>query len=278
MRQIVNANLQRYWDWRAVGNFSGGGTGTGLVVAAALAWATGAPSMLALVAGLGFVGLGLLFVWFEIGRPWRAINVFFHPHTSWMTREALLGPPLMAAGAAALFLDFRFVFLAALFAAGYLYCQARMLHASRGIPAWCQKELPLLIVATGLAEGTGLYLVIAEPSAAMIAAALLAGIFREVVREIYRRGLIQSKAPAGTLAWFSLPAENVLSAGRLASIIFLALALIGWRTAALGGLLAVVTGWGLKFMLITRAAYLRGPILQHTPVRGQGPSHVIVPS
>jgi phenylacetyl-CoA:acceptor oxidoreductase subunit 2 len=184
----------------------------------------------------------------------------------------------MVSGAAALFLDFRFVLLAAVCAVGYLYCQARMLHASRGIPAWCQKELPLLIVATGLAEGTGLYLVIAEPSVGMIAAALLAGVFREVVREIYRRGLIQSKAPAGTLAWFSLPAENVLSAGRLASIIFLALALIGWRTAVLGGLLAVVTGWGLKYLLITRAAYLRGPILQHTPVRGRGPSSVIVPS
>ena len=88
-----------------------------------------------------------------------------------------------------------------------------MLHASRGIPAWCQKELPLLIVATGLAEGTGLYLVIAQPSAVMIAAALLAGILREIVREAYRRGLILAKVPVGTLAWFSLPAENVLSAG-----------------------------------------------------------------
>jgi len=277
MKQVVNANLQRYWDWRALGNFSCGGTGTGLVIAAALAWATGAQSILALLVGLGFVGLGLLFVWFEIGRPWRAINVFFHPRTSWMTREALLGPPLMASGAAALFLDFRFVLLAALFAAGYLYCQARMLHASRGIPAWCQKELPLLIIATGLAEGTGLYLLVGETSRVMIAAALLAGLFREVVREAYRRGLIRSKAPAGTLAWFSLPAENVLSAVRLTSIILLALALIGWRTAALGGLLAVVTGWGLKYLLITRAAYLRGPILQHTPVRGRGPSSVVVP-
>lgn len=278
MKQIVNPTLQRYWDWRAAGNFICGGTGTGLVIATALAWAAGVSSWLTLFVGLGFVGLGLLFVWLEIGRPWRAINVFFHPHTSWMTREALLGPPLMAAGAAALFLDFRFVVLAALFAAGYLYCQARMLHASRGIPAWCQKELPLLVVATGLAEGTGLYLVIAKASPVMIAAALAAGILREIVREAYRRGLIRAKAPAGTLAWFSRPAENALSAGRLAAIILLMLALAGWPFAALGGLLALVTGWGLKYMLITRAAFNSGPILPHTPVRGRESSRIVAPS
>jgi len=112
----------------------------------------------------------------------------------------------------------------------------------------------------------------------MIAAALAAGVFREVVRDIYRRGVIEEKAPAGTLAWFSLPVENILSAARLASILFLALALSGWRTAALGGVLALVTGWGLKLMLITRAAFLRGPILKHTPVRGREQSHIVVPS
>lgn len=278
MKQAVNASLQHHWDWRAAGNFICGGTGTGLVIASALAWATGVSSWLTLFVGLGFVGLGLLFVWLEIGRPWRAINVFFHPHTSWMTREALLGPPLMAAGAAALFLDFRFVVLAALFAAGYLYCQARMLHASRGIPAWCQKELPLLIIATGLAEGTGLYLLLGVPSKVMITAALAAGVFREIVREAYRRGLLRAKAPAGTLAWFSRPAENALSAGRLAAIILLMFALAGWPIAALGGLLALVTGWGLKFMLITQAAFNRGPILPHTPVRGRESSRIVVPS
>lgn len=278
MRQAVNASLQRHWDWRAAGNFICGGTGTGLVIATALAWANGASSGLALFVGLGFVGLGLLFVWLEIGRPWRAINVFFHPHISWMTREALLGPPLMASGAAALFIDFRFVVIAALFAAGYLYCQARMLHASRGIPAWCQKELPLLIVATGLAEGTGLYLVIADASTLMILAALAASTFREAVREIYRRGLIRAKAPAGTLAWLGLPTENALSAARLAAIILFVFALIGWPIAALGGLLALISGWGLKFMLITRAAFNRGPVIPHTPVRGREASRVVVPS
>jgi phenylacetyl-CoA:acceptor oxidoreductase subunit 2 len=278
MKQLVNPTLQPYWDWRAAGNFICGGTGTGLVIATALAFVTGVTSWLALLVGLGFVGLGLFFVWLEIGRPWRAINVFFHPHTSWMTREALLGPPLLASGAAALFLDFRFVLLAALFAAGYLYCQARMLHASRGIPAWCQKELPLLIFATGLAEGTGLYLALAAPTLVMIAAAFAAGIFREIAREFYRRGLFRAHAPAGTLAWFSRPAEKALSAGRLASIVLLIVAFGGWPLAALGGLLALVTGWGLKFMLVTQAAYHRGPVLPCTPVRGRESSQVVVSS
>lgn len=284
MRQVVNANLQRYWDLRAAGNFSFGGTGSGLVLAAAFALAIGPSSALAVAAGLGLIALGLFCVWLEIGRPWRPINVFFNPRTSWMTREAMLVPPLMAGGAAALIVDFRFLALASLFAAGFLYCQSRMLQASRGIPAWCQKEIVPLIIATGLAEGSGAYLVIADRSKTMIAAALLAGIVREIVRELYRRGLIGAKAPAGTLAWFKSREERVLTAARLVSIICLALALggfvAGWTPilVMIGGLLAVLTGWGLKVMLITRAAFTRGHVITHTPTRGRSGSEIVIPS
>lgn len=278
MKQVVQARLQRYWDMRAAGNFSFGGTGSGLVMAAAVGFAIGLPSALAVATGLALIGLGLFCVWLEIGRPWRALNVFFHPRTSWMTREAMLVPPLMAAGAAAIVLDIRFVILAALFAAGFLYCQARMLHAARGIPAWCQKETVPLIVATGIAEGTGLFLVIAGAPAAMIGVALCAAILRELVREIYRLGLIKAKAPAGTLAWFTLREEKALTAARWLTIALLALALAGWNTAALGGLMAVATGWGLKVMLITRAAFTRGHVIKHTPARGRDASHVVTPS
>lgn len=278
MRQVVGAGRQRYWDLRAAGNFIGGGSGTGLVLATALASTLGGPVALPTAVGLALVGLGLLCVWLEIGRPWRAINVFFHPHTSWMTREALLGPPLMAAGAGAVLLDPRFVLLAAPFAAGYLYCQARMLHASRGIPAWHQAQVPLLMMATGLAEGTGLYLLIGEASATMIAVALLAGVGREAIREAYRRGLSQAKAPAGTLAWLSSPLEQGLTVARLLALVLLALALLGLPLAALGGLLAAATGWGLKALLVTKAAFIRGHVIVHTPARGRGPSRAVVPS
>jgi phenylacetyl-CoA:acceptor oxidoreductase subunit 2 len=278
MKQVVQARLQRSWDIRAAGNFSFGGTGSGLILASAFGLAIGLPSVLAVAAGLALIGLGLFCVWLEIGRPWRAINVFFHPRTSWMTREAILVPPLMAAGAAAVLFDIRFVYLAALFAAGFLYCQARMLHAARGIPAWCQRETVPLILATGLAEGTGLFLAIAGAPAAMIAAALCVAILREIVRALYQRGLVRTKAPAQTLAWFASREEKALTVLRWLTIALLMLALAGWHTAALGGLMAVATGWGLKVALITRAAFTRGHVIQHTPARGRDPSHVVTPS
>ena len=85
---------QTNWDWRAAGNFIGGGTGTGLLFFATLAAGSAdAYRIMALVA-LAFVGGGLTCVWLEIGRPLRAINVFFHPQTSWMTREGIVAVPL----------------------------------------------------------------------------------------------------------------------------------------------------------------------------------------
>ena len=44
MKQVVHARLQRYWDIRAAGNFSFGGSGSGLVLAAALGFLIGVPS------------------------------------------------------------------------------------------------------------------------------------------------------------------------------------------------------------------------------------------
>lgn len=275
MKQSVRAQLQRYWDVRATGNFAFGGTGGGLILASTVAYMLGERPTLTLVIGLCLIGVGLFCVWLEIGKPWRSINVFFHARTSWMTREALVVPPLFVAGGAAIFLDPRFIFLAAVLAAVFVYCQARILHASRGIPAWCQNETVPLILATALAEGTGLFVVIGAATTPMIGLALAAAIGREFAREIYRRALVRDKAPAGTLRWFSLPEEKALTAARFAAIAALAGALFGWPTATLGGLLAVATGWGLKYMLVNRAAFTRGHVIRHTPARGHDAAHVV---
>lgn len=275
MKQSVRAQLQRYWDVRATGNFAFGGTGGGLILASTVAFMLGERPAFALAVGLCLIGLGLFCVWLEIGKPWRSINVFFHARTSWMTREALVVPPLFVAGGAAIFLDPRFIFLAAVLAAVFVYCQARILHASRGIPAWCQNETVPLILATALAEGTGLFVVIGAATTPMIALALAAAIGREFARDIYRRALVRDKAPAGTLRWFSLPEEKALTAARFAAIALLAAALLDWPTAMPGGLLAVATGWGLKYMLVNRAAFTRGHVIRHTPARGHDAAHVV---
>ena len=43
----------------------------------------------------------------------------------------------------------------ALAAAGFLYCQGRILYAGRGIPAWRVEAMPSMLVVTGLFEGAG---------------------------------------------------------------------------------------------------------------------------
>ena len=63
--------------------------------------------------GLALVGLGLFCVWLEIGRPLRALHVFFNPRTSWMTREAFVATLLFPAGLAAAAAVPGFVWMAA---------------------------------------------------------------------------------------------------------------------------------------------------------------------
>lgn len=77
-----NSVLQTNWDWRAAGNFMFGGTGSSLLLMTAAATYPESPPLLLGLASLLFVGLGLLLVWLEMGRPWRFLNVFYHPHTS----------------------------------------------------------------------------------------------------------------------------------------------------------------------------------------------------
>jgi len=286
MKQMDTARRQRHWDMRAAGNFICGGTGGGLVLACAAAAALPggghAVAVVPLLAGMLFVMAGLSLVWLEIGKPWRALNVFFHPQTSWMTREGILAGPLIACCAAAAWTEEpALLALAAALAAGFVYCQARMLRASRAIPAWSHPRSVPLILTTALAEGTGAFLVLGGAgSTATVALALAATLAREAAREAYRRGLVDAPAPAGTLAWFSRPETRVLQAlrGVAALLLLAALAgLAGPAAAALGGALAAVTGWGLKAILITRAAYTRGARIARTPARGRGETTPVLP-
>jgi len=288
MSQSMASRRQRYWDLRAAGNFIGGGTGAGLIITAALAAAMGAPFRLALALGLGFVAAGLSLVWLEIGKPWRALNVFFHPRTSWMTREGIVAGGLVPLGLFAVATgSTAAAIVVALLAAGFLFCQARILRAARGIPAWRQAEIVPLILATGLAEGSGVYLIAGAHSLRWLAFALLAGLLREAAWLAYRAGLAGTAAAARSLAVFDAAPARLARGAQLAGLGLIALALatgaLGvtfpgvtpWGAAVLawaGGALAALAGWGVKALLIARAAFTRTAAIPMVPTRGGGGS------
>ena len=258
---------QAHWDWRAAGNFMGGGAGGGLIVWSGLA---GLPVLPTLV-GLMLIGAGLACVWMEIGRPLRALHVFFNPQTSWMTREGMVATLLMPLALAALLFWPGLAPLVGLLGLAFVWCQGRILRAARGIPAWREPRVVPYIVATGLAEGAGLMLVLAPAQAT--AGPLLTGavaalwLLRAVLWAAYAKRL-------GTRARVALvPAQNTLLwAGTVAPLALLAGAAAGALPAAvavaLAGLLAAVAGAFVKFALVTRAAFNQGFALAQLPVRG----------
>ena len=279
---------QTNWDWRAAGNFIGGGCGTGLVILAAIATTQGALFWPLGLVGAVLVGFGLFCVWLEIGRPWRALHVFYHPQTSWMTREAfvstwLLPVILLAVVTSGPFVQMPFVALwaiwgAALLAALYLYCQARILHASKGIPAWRHPSLMPVIIVTGLTEGLGVILCVtaiwwgAQVWMLVLLVVLLLG--RWLAWRRYLADLTETGAPnkALTVLHGAAPMINIL--GHILPAVLIVLSLftgaLGPWLAALAGLVAMAGGWQIKFVVIARAAFNQGFALPLTPVRGTG--------
>lgn len=273
---------QTAWDWRAAGNFIGGGAGSGVIVFAALSGLLGRSAPAQFACGSVLVALGLFCVWLEIGRPWRALHVFFHPRRSWMSREAFLAALLLPSAVAAAFGVPGAAPVAAVLALAFVYAQARILKAAKGIPAWREPTLVPLVVATGLAEGAGLFLFSSLPHGtgsvpiSLLAAGAIAT--RWLLWRRYRRHLVAAPqalaaldAAARPLRWFGTLAPLALVAAALA-LAALAGGAIEAGTpalaAGLAGINALLAGAWFKYVLITRAAFNQGFALARLPVRG----------
>jgi len=272
----ISPRQQTNWDARAAANFICGGAGGGLLLATALASMHGEDLRPFVVLALALVGIGLLAVWLEIGRPLRALNVYLNAATSWMTREAMTAPLLFASGAVAVLFNAQAAFaIAGLLGLAYVYCQARMLYANKGIPAWRHRSCIGMVVATGLAEGAGLLCAGALywpglASFGILLAALLA--LRWLAWRNYLASLGNAGVPVGTVkalgaldfrfVWFghALPA----ALGLVAALGALPL------LAALAGVLAAASGGWFKYALVCRAAFTQGFDLPRTPSRGLG--------
>ena len=267
---------QTHWDWHVALNFITGGAGSGLLVVAGLAALGGAPLALPALVAVLLAGAGLAQVSLHLGRPLRAFNVLRNPNSSWMTREAMVAGPMLLAGLLATGFDaWPLGLLAAVPAALFLWCQARMLEASKGIPAWRDRSIVPLITLSGLAEGCGLYLLllvlVGAPAvpAGLLLVALVAG--RLVTWRRYQRAL-QGAAPKAALQALARAEGAVLGLGHVAPLL---LAVTGLYVGAaraellgLAGLLAAAGGGWMKYVIVLRAGYNQGFAIEHSPARG----------
>jgi|688.fasta_scaffold202941_3 phenylacetyl-CoA:acceptor oxidoreductase subunit 2 len=278
--ELAAPKQQRNWDWRAAANFICGGAGGGLLFWAAFAGLDPVALRVAVLLGLALIAGGLTCVWFEIGRPWRALNVYRHIATSWMTREAVVALLVFAAGGLALLTANA---LPALFAGvlglGFLYSQARILAANKGIPAWRNRRSIPLMVATGLAEGAGFLACVLSLTSAGAGLPMLVGLIvligaRALFWHRYLGALVADGAPDATLKVLGGIAARLAVFGHILPALFVMAAVAGMPGRGglvfVAGIMAVAGGWFLKFTLVRRAAYTQGLALQHMPMRGQG--------
>jgi phenylacetyl-CoA:acceptor oxidoreductase 26-kDa subunit len=269
--------LQLHWDQRAALNFILGGTGSGFVFLAAFAPFAQGLNRAALLVGLALVAAGLASVWMEIGRKLRAVHVFFNPFTSWMTRESFAALVLFAAGLSAVWTGAPpLAALTALAALGFVYCQGRILRASKGIPAWREPIITWLIFWTAVAEGAGLLLVFAAfagsglpaPAGGTLALAVVA---RAVAWSAYRRRVSGDLAPKAR-ALLDPAGKQLYQLGAIVPLVLLlaggAIEAFATGAALLAGVAALATGWRFKFVLVVRASFNQGFALPRVPVRG----------
>lgn len=282
---MLGPTLQKRWDWRAAGNFICGGTGTGLMIVAAILSAMGlATTGYALLASV-FVTAGLGLVWLEIGRPLRSMNVFRNPATSWMTREGMVALLLIPMGLLTFFIESNsLLVLSALPAAFFLFAQARILHMAKGIPAWRTNAINPLILTTGLTEGMGALLILIGLTAGNIEAffkgyswiVALSLVFLRGAAWINYRYSLANNAPEETLKVLERSNIVIVLLGIATPIVFLFMgkhyAAYQLPLAVTAGLFMMVCGWFCKYQIIIYAAYYQGYSIAHTPARGGGKS------
>ncbi len=275
----IGPTPQRYWDWRALANFAFGGAGSGLIVVSIVVFGLGAPAATATGVGALLISLGLGGVFLKLGRRWRFLNVFRNPATSWMSREAYVAVLLVPAGGLCFVYQSMWLFVCtAVLAATFLYAQARILKACRGIPAWRVEAITALILTSGFAEGAGLLLVLGAAAGwpiptVLTMLALVALAARALAWTIYRRTL-HVTAPETTLRLLDQINAAFLLIGHALPAVALA---VGWAaelgltiTAVLAGVLITISGWLCKFQLVNRAALNQGYAIVHSPARGGG--------
>jgi len=280
---------QRFWDMRAAMNFTLGGMGSGLAMAALSAHLLQAfddrvLAVLLTVAGALMAG-GLFFVFLEIGRKRRFLYVFLRPQSSWMSREAwVVGAFYPAIAANFLWPGAGLRLTIGLLAAAFLYCQARILPAARGISAWRAPVMSTLLVVSGLSEGLGLLGLAAwafplpvTVGPGLAAGGLLFAVANAGLWYFYRRmAALWGVVPLARRTIERLSPALHVGQHILPALFYTAALGIDWGSpigmafTGAAGAFAVTGGALWKIVIITRASWQQGFALGGLPRRGSG--------
>jgi phenylacetyl-CoA:acceptor oxidoreductase subunit 1 len=278
--------LQTLWDWRAAMNWIFGGIGAGF---AAIAWLASLAGVvyadmvpaLHFIAG-GIMALGLFFVFLKIGRKlrfWRAVS---RPQTSWMTRELYVVVAFYPAVLANLLWPSALLSaLGGLLALAFVFCQAKILHMARGIPAWRVPLIPWMILATGLLEGLGVAALLlawfkglGEPRALLAVAGLALVAVNAGLWVAYRRTAAEEGVVPLARRVIGDNSLTVHLVGHALPALMFLLALVNPSLATIylgvAGVAAIAGGAFWKFTLIVRAGFQQGFSLPAVPQRGSG--------
>ena len=284
--QPLVGKRQTFWDYRAAMNFILGGMGSGfafLSMAGYFFWDLSQAALLDIYVLAGvLMATGLTFVFLEIGRKLRFLHVLLRPHSSWMSREAYVAGLFYLA----LLLDWLWprVWLHVVIgiaAVAFLYCQARILYAAKGIPAWRAPLIPWMICSSGLLEGLGCYALWHgfEPATIpfvpeLLGLGMLLAIASGTLWSAYRgtakargipplaRAVLDRINPYLVWIGYALPLAGFT--------VLYTLAPGSWLLYLLTGLTAVLGGAIWKFIVVTRASYQQGFSLPRLPQRGSG--------
>jgi len=273
---------QTFWDYRAAANFALGGLATGLTIIAWFAFVLGELDAITLgvvnMTAAAIMAVGLFFVFLKLGRKLRFLYVLLRPQSSWMTRETYCVALFYPAVAAGLIWQHPALYaLSAAAAAGFLICQARILHASKGIPAWRAPLVPWMMIFSGLFEGLGLYSVFIFPVDSFtlfpgwipIVAICLALINIGLWLAYQATGKTRGIQPL-SLSRIGVLLPLVVGGGLLLPVGLFVLAPFVPVCGLLAGILAVAGGVVWKFALVTWICHQQGFALAKVPQRGSG--------
>jgi len=277
---------QTFWDMRAAMNFILGGIGSGAIIIAYffnLIGLIGNEELFRInLVSVAITAIGLFFVWLKIGRKLRAPYAILRPQTSWMSREIYaVGLLFLSIGLFFFYPNEILYTTAALAAAIFLYCQARILHSGKGIPSWRVSQMPLMLIASGLLEGAGLYiLIVLHGNEQMPATSLIPPV---IILLILMNSFLWRRYLRNAPTWGIGPIDRKIlrrmspklyAIGHILPLLIFGAIFLNLISSALlaqiGGFLAIMGGVLWKAVVITQACHMQNFSLTKFPQRGSG--------